>query len=77
MSLPSYFGWTIGLTPAPLASGEVSMWEIQAMAGAFRTVAGTVAITIPLGSTAASARPRLRSSPARRAPSSFWPGELG
>ena len=43
---PSYARWTIGSTPAPGASGLVSMWAISPTTGASpSTVPGSVAIT--------------------------------
>ena len=56
--------WTIGFTPAPLISGEVSTCAMKPMTGTsgFRVVAGIVAMTYPCSSIAASAMPERGSS---------------
>src|SRR5438874_2261940 len=50
-SRPSYLRWTIGFTPAPLTSGDVSTCAMKPMTGtAFGDVGGIVAVTAALAS---------------------------
>ena len=79
MSPPCQLECTIGLTPAPLSSGEVSTWAMKPITGTcgFLLVAGTVAMTTPSALRAASPTPSSFSSRTRRSSSASCFSVLG